>query len=389
METKEEKTALQQQLEARTTMIEEDIRGPYFRDQTKIIHSLPFRRLKDKTQVVPDPTDDHVCTRVEHVLHVATVSKSICRGLNKKENSEWNLDEDLAFAIGLGHDLGHAPFGHAGEKILSKLLGNEHSFMHELHGFRVVEILENMDLTYAVKDGIICHNGEKFEQFIKPREETLRDELGNLVLSDLSSFANRKNYPATYEGCIVRFSDKISYLGRDIEDALKTQLILETDLDEQIKKRTSLANRDIINYCVTDLINSSSKTNGICFSTECHNFMDTLRRFNYKNIYEHPRLENYQLKCEKIIQTLFEYLTESYRMYNWINSVYNKERNSIIDHCFASYIMDKRKVYDKEIGNMKYNDLRVEKRVITDFIAGMTDRFALRCFKDIMLPLSL
>ena len=201
-------------LEKRSYKKDEDIRGCYYRDQTAIIHSRPFRRLKHKTQVFFSPDDDHVCTRIEHVLHVATISATICRGLNSKDNSEWSLNEDLAYSIGLGHDLGHTPFGHAGESELSFLLGGKDLFIHEINSYRVVEKLTNqgegLNLTYAVKDGIIFHNGESFEKSIKPDQ----------TIKNLDTITDRKHLPTTYEGCIVRFSDKIAYLGRDIEDAI-------------------------------------------------------------------------------------------------------------------------------------------------------------------------
>ena len=122
----------------RTREIDPEIRGHYFRDQTAIIHSMAFRRLKHKTQVFFSPENDHVCTRIEHVMHVATIAKSICKGLNL---NNWELDEEAAFAIGLGHDLGHSPFGHEGEFILSQKLGITQAFMHELNSYRVVQAL--------------------------------------------------------------------------------------------------------------------------------------------------------------------------------------------------------------------------------------------------------
>lgn len=378
METKTEKIDFQKKLEERKVHIEEDIRGCYFRDQTKIIHSLAFRRLKDKTQVVSDPTDDHVCTRVEHVLHVATVAKSICRGLNKRKESGFDLDEDLAFAIGLGHDLGHAPFGHAGEKAICKILGAEDAFMHELNGYRVVEQLECLNLTYAVKDGIICHNGEKFEKCINPRGESEFD--------DLSLYSDRSHYPITFEGCIVRFSDKIAYLGRDIEDAIRVGVIKMDQLSDKIKKKCSLSNKDIISYCVDDVINNSSKEKGICFSQECHEFMDELRKFNYENIYEDNRLEIYQRQCDKILALLYDRLEDSYGKYKWDIGAYVDDREYVLDRIFLQYLKDMKPIYDKLKRDMEYLDTRVMKKIIVDFIAGMTDRFALRCVKNLIIP---
>ena len=185
-----------------------DIRGDYFRDQTAIFHSTAFRRLKNKTQVFFAPENDHICTRIEHVLHVATIAVTICKGLNNYEN--WNLDADMAYTIGIGHDLGHTPFGHAGEYALNKILGGNNNFVHEINSYRQVEYLANkgegLNLCFGIKDGIICHNGETDEQYLKP----------NPVLNDLDKIIKRDAIPNSYEGCITRFSDKIAYLGRDI-----------------------------------------------------------------------------------------------------------------------------------------------------------------------------
>ena len=139
--------------------------------RTKIIHSLPFRRLKHKTQVFFAPDNDHICTRIEHVLHVATIAAAICRGLNQSGN--WQLDQDLAYAVGLGHDIGHAPFGHEGERALAACIAPR-PFLHEVNSYRVVEHLANygegLNLTYAVKDGILCHCGEDFTtKELRPR----------------------------------------------------------------------------------------------------------------------------------------------------------------------------------------------------------------------------
>ena len=231
----------------RSRKLNTEIRGDYFRDQTAIIHSMAFRRLKHKTQVFFAPENDHVCTRIEHVMHVATIAKSICKGLNK---NGWQLDIEAAFAIGLGHDLGHAPFGHEGEFILSQKLGNR-KFMHELNSYRVVEYLSNngkgLNLTYMVKDGIICHNGEKFEQYLKPDDKP----------KNLDKITNRQVIPSSYEGCVVRFSDKTAYLGRDIEDAITAGFIKRTDIPKDIQKKLGSTNSDIIDGFVRDFINNS------------------------------------------------------------------------------------------------------------------------------------
>ena len=174
-----------------------DVRLPYYRDTTAIIHSSPFRRLKHKTQVFFAPANDHICTRIEHVLHVASISSTICRSLG--------LNDDLAWAIGMGHDLGHTPFGHIGEKIISDLRQEEGlpKFEHEINGLRVVDFLSPLNLTYAVRDGIVSHCGESFLRTLKP----------DFTVKDLSKVKNKHGLmPSTWEGCVVRLSDQIEIL---------------------------------------------------------------------------------------------------------------------------------------------------------------------------------
>jgi dGTP triphosphohydrolase len=177
---------------------EEDIRGAYFRDQTAVVHSFPFRRLKHKAQVFFSPNNDHVCTRIEHALHVATIAATIAKGLG--------LDENMAYAIGLAHDLGHAPFGHAGEDALKDKASEVGGFIHEIHGRRVVEVLGNrgksLNLTYAVRDGIVCHCGEAPDKSISPRTDKI----------ELDKIIDRKHYPCSYEGCAARMADRLAYL---------------------------------------------------------------------------------------------------------------------------------------------------------------------------------
>ena len=216
-----------------------DLRGHYFRDTTAVVHSYPFRRMKHKTQVFFAPRNDHICTRIEHVMHVATISATICRALN--------LDPDLAWAIGMGHDLGHTPFGHLGEKILSRLRGVD-GFRHEIYSLRVVDHLTNhgrgLNLTYAVRDGIINHCGEKFEQYLEPDH----------TVKDLSTITRRDRLPSTWEGVAVRMSDKIAYLGRDLEDAMQLGLVTVDDIPARGRRVLGQNNSRIIDTLVNDLI---------------------------------------------------------------------------------------------------------------------------------------
>ncbi len=291
---------------------DDDPRGIFFRDQTKIIHSMPFRRLKKKAQVFFSPQNDHICTRIEHVIHVATIAATICRGLNNnKKNNDWNLNEDMAYAIGLGHDLGHAPFGHAGESALKEKIKKE--FHHEIQGYRVVENIYKLNLTYGVKDGIISHNGEEFEQEIKPSEEKKNFE-------DIARLNNLNIKPSSYEGCIVRFADKIAYLGRDLEDAIKGKFVLKTNIPNEILKELSypdgkFSNSSIIHNLTKDIIKNSEDGDTINFSDEKFKALKALKEFNYKYIYDHERLSKYKKHVNRMIASLYDHLFKLYQKY--------------------------------------------------------------------------
>lgn len=352
----------------RTIPRKADIRGDFFRDQTAIIHSTAFRRLKSKTQVFFAPENDHICTRIEHVLHVATIAATICKGLN---TNGWKLDADMAYAIGLGHDLGHTPFGHAGEKALNKLLGGDNSFIHEINSYRQVEYLANkgqgLNLCYGVKDGIICHNGEKDEQYLKP----------SLLLNELDNIEDRKMIATSYEGCIMRFSDKIAYLGRDLEDAYIAGFITDRDVPEKVRNILGDRNGQIINSLIIDIIQNSKDSDRIGFSDEKYELVTELKKFNYSKIYNHPNLKKYDKFCDRIINNLFEYL----------HNLYVKNRNETqkytetgieLDKQFGDYVNEMYSFY-----HFRNEDI---KQIVTDYISGMTDPFALESIKQITIP---
>ena len=352
----------------RTTERKTDVRGDFFRDQTAIIHSMSFRRLKHKTQVFYAPDNDHVCTRIEHVLHVATIAATICKGLNSKG---WNLDMEMAYTIGLGHDLGHAPFGHTGEDALNKILGGDNAFIHEVNSYRVVEYLANngsgLNLTFGVKDGIICHNGEKFEQYLKPSPK----------LNKLDEIKTRSFHSNSYEGCIMRFSDKIAYLGRDIEDAIKAGFIELTDVPEKVKNELGTSNGEIINKLIIDIIEHSKDSDLVGLSDEKYELMNEFKKFNYKYIYGNDKLKDYNGYCLKIINTIFEYLFELYQKKGIDFQKYSDGKIKL-DSSFGSFVEKMQEFYIKTNAS--------EKQIITDYISGMTDLYALDCMKQITLP---
>ncbi|MBN2651034.1 MAG: HD domain-containing protein [Spirochaetales bacterium] len=340
------------------------IRSQYFRDTTAIIHSYPYRRLKHKTQVFFAPKNDHICTRIEHVMHVASISATICRALD--------LDADLAWAIGLGHDLGHTPFGHLGEVILSELFPRK-NFRHEIYSLRVVDSLTNygegLNLTYAVRDGIINHCGEKFEQTIYP----------DFTYKDLSAIDDRSFYPSTWEGVVVRMSDKIAYLGRDLEDALQLGIITRQQIPDSVTKVLGADNAKIINNLVLDLIEYSLKHNVIGFSDKIFLALKDLKEFNYQNIYRSEVLSDYHNYFERILTTLHEYLTYIFHKFGFNEAGYFSEKNSLAER-FYDYVLKMRRFYEEEDGGFD--------NVIYDYLAGMTDDYAIDCINEIMMPKS-
>jgi dGTPase len=359
-------TLTEQQLTSRVIRRDEDVRGPYFRDQTAIIHSMAFRRLKHKTQFLFAPENDHICTRMEHVLHVATIAATICRGLGR---CGWELDGEMAYAGGLGHDLGHAPFGHSGERELRKKITD---FRHESHSLRVVDRLSadgrGLNLTFGVRDTILCHSGEIFEQYLKPD--------GGLI--DPAEKAKQQTCtPSTWESCAVRFADKIAYLGRDVEDALRAKLIRREDMPEEINRELGQTNGQIINTLVLDIIDNSPKEGRIGFSDGRYELISKLKDYNYKHIYEHPRLVRYQQYCAKIIDGLFDHFLEGLHRLGRMPEEFRRQPLAC-DRAFADHLESLASFYDEE--NATYA------RIVCDFVAGMTDNYALKCNTQLTQP---
>lgn len=357
-------------LKSRIHKREEDIRGAYFRDITAIIHSYPFRRLKHKTQVFFSPKNDHICTRIEHVLHVATISATICRALD--------LNSDLAWAISVGHDLGHTPFGHVGEIIISEIT-NIRPFHHEHYSLYLVDNLINygkgLNLTFAVRDGIAKHCGEKFEKYIEP----------DFNIIEPSSLKTLDYYPSTYEGCIVRMSDKIAYLGRDLEDALQMRIIKESQIPAEIKTKLGIKNNEIIDKFVNDIIKTSKKEGKITFSDEIYELLIKLKDFNYKYIYKSKILNDYFNYFKRVIKLLFEYLYEISEKYKNDYNKYKIETNFLAIR-FGDFLKKMESFYDSDKPLTFYNKETIKIAPIIDYIAGMTDDYALECAYEIMIP---
>lgn len=343
------------------------VRTDFERDSNRILYSYEFRRLRHKTQVFFNAKNDHICTRMEHVLNVGSIAVTIARTLN--------LNQDLTYAIALGHDLGHAPFGHSGEKVLDRCLKKinpEYSFQHELHSLRVVDRLasrisrekvnENggLNLTFEVRDGIACHCGEKYNEYQLERDTSK-------TLQSLARLKAGSQNPYTLEACVVRLVDKIAYVGRDIEDAVRVNLINKDDIPKGIKEELGYTNGEIINTLVCDIIENSYGKDCIQLSREKGEALEQLIKENVRLIYRADKIVRYEKTAENVMEGLFFNLME---VCNDLEKLKNSELK--VHHKFYSYMRD--------IG---YNEEESGEQRAIDFIAGMTDSFALNCFEEI------
>ena len=357
---------------------ENDMRSEFERDYTRILHCNAYRRLKHKTQVFFSPENDHVCTRIEHVMHVESVSYTIAK--------YFGLNTELTKAIATGHDIGHSPFGHAGERILSEISQKEISetFWHERNGMEYVDKIEllqdmnqnwqNLNLTYAVRDGIISHCGEIDENCLKPREEYI----------NLYDYEYPNQYaPYTWEGCVVKIADKISYLGRDIEDAI-TLGILDEKLEELykiLKQKEVINNTVIINHLIGDLCENSSPEKGLCFSEGTFKMLKEIKEFNYKYIYKAERLKPSARYFNIIINEI----------YSTIKKNYGKKDKSVNPEVIESFEKWLSNYWNLKRNDTNKNDVIFDMKNERDFckaiiyyISGMTDNFAIETYNKIV-----
>lgn len=374
-----------------------DIRSPYERDYTRILHCLAYRRLKHKTQVFFNIDNDHICTRMEHVQHVESVSCTIAKYLG--------LNVDLTKAIATGHDLGHAPFGHEGEVELSEIRKEYglDKFWHERNGLRVVDKLEllendkrnyfNLDLTYAVRDGIISHCGEVDENGIKPRD----------IAIDLNTFCTSgEHQPFTWEGCVVKISDKIAYLGRDIEDAVRLHFLTRQDLFElgRISKKygqNAINTTVIMHNFIISICENSSLEDGIRLGEDYNNMLNEIKAYNYEKIYHNKKFDVYRNYVKSVIRSIYQLLIESYDEQKTITTLlrhkkaYPKLINDFVDFLDKYVSLDllgdhpgayKRYQNDKIYGCLDSIDLYLQ--AIIDFISGMTDRYAIEVYNELL-----
>ena len=295
-----------------------DIRTVYQRDRDRILHSKAFRRLKDKTQVFLAPQGDHYRNRLTHTLEVSQIARTIAKALR--------LNEDLVEAIALGHDLGHTPFGHAGERALN--LVNPEGFVHYRQSVRVAQLLEKdgegLNLTWEVRDGILNHR--------------------------------ISGSPSTMEGQVVRFSDKIAYIHHDMDDAQRAGIITEDDIPITLRMLLGYTTRERLNTFVHDIIENSLEKDTIRMSSEIEEAMMELREIMFQNVYENPVAKKEEDKAVKMLSELYEYYIE-------YPEAMSREYRELILH-------------------------RKEKKeqVVCDYLSGMTDQYSMEKFREIYIP---
>ncbi len=293
------------------------IRTDFQRDRDRILHCKTFRRLAHKTQVFISPEGDHYRTRLTHTLEVAQIARTISRALN--------LNEDLTEAIALGHDLGHTPFGHAGEHALQKLTNN--AFEHNIHSLRIVEYIEKggkgLNLTYEVRDGILNHQ--------------------------------TKGTPSTLEGRVVQFADKIAYINHDIDDAIRGNVIKEEDLPKEAIEILGNSFGERINTLITNIIINSTGKNTVVMSEEVFRAYNKLRGFLFKKVYIGSDAKRQENKAKHIVTQLYSY-----------------------------YIANSQEL----VGGLPTNHGDTIEQIVCDHIAGMTDRYAINLYCELFLPLS-
>ena len=360
----------------------DEFRTEFERDYTRIIHSRAFRRLRHKTQVFISPENDHICTRLEHSLHVASVARTISKALG--------LNGKLVAAIAVGHDLGHAPFGHKGEKKLCQLLDEEKklrelgddddpAFAHEIHSLRVVDSLESpyietdghpgLNLTFAVRDGIACHSGEGFEQELKPNRDREPEDLAQLTKPGA--------FPATLEGCVVRMADKVAYLGRDLEDAVAMELVKRSHIPKEVREHLGDTNRVIIASLVGDIVAESQDLKAIRISPEVCAAMQTFNEFSRERIYEHEKVVSYFKQIDRAMKVMYKELRDLIKAAgSQPNGILFPDRDEECIKVLEQFLL-------KDVA--KWRSVAPAQLAI-DFIAGMTDSYFIRSFQEMFLP---
>lgn len=338
---------------------EEDIRPPFFRDIDRIIYSMSYTRYMDKTQVFSYRNNDHISKRMVHVQLVSKIARTIGRALG--------LNEDLIEAAALGHDLGHVPFGHVGESILNKisLENQEGYFNHNIQSVRMLMEIENggkgRNLTLQVLDAIMCHNGEFVCKEYTPRKKTKEEFLEEYQNSYHDKSVIKKLVPMTLEGCVVRISDIIAYLGRDIDDACTLGVFEKKEIPKKIVDVLGLHNREFINTMIMDVVSQSVGKNSINFSQEVYDAIVCLKKFNMENIYLKANDQDAWIRYEEMFRCVFEHS---------VKDIQNNQKDSFIFRDFLNYKDD------------TYQLKNSTERKVIDYIAGMTDNYLLKVYSD-------
>lgn len=339
-----------------------NVRPDFSRDVDRILHSTAYTRYIDKTQVFSLFNNDLITHRSLHVQFVSKIARTIGRALN--------LNEDLIEAISLGHDLGHVPFGHTGERSLNKICqeNNLGLFLHNVQSVRVLKEIENkgkgLNITLQVLDGILCHNGEMLSRTYEPDyKKTEKQFLKEYTRAGKEPGFDKTIRPMTLEGCVVRISDVIAYIGRDIEDAILVNLISRKDIPEDVASVLGNRNSTIINTLVKDLIVNSLDKPYLEFSSEVFNALKKLLNFNYKYIYSSPKKEDKEEKFDELFAGVFRALKKEINVKDSdINAIYLRGMN-------------------KDYTNSNLSD-----KIIVDYIAGMTDKYFISQYKKLYLP---
>ena len=329
-----------------------DIRPPFFRDIDRIIYSLSYTRYKDKTQVFTFNDNDHISKRITHVQMVSKIARTIGRALN--------LNEDLIEAAALGHDLGHTPFGHVGENIINNISikHKEGYFNHNIQSVRTLMYLEDdgkgKNLTLQTLDAIMCHNGEFIESSYQPKNKTWDVFFSEYENSYKDKSVVNSLVPMTLEGCVVRISDLIAYIGKDIEDAIQLKIIKKADLPMYITNTLGSTNREMVNTIVLDIIYNSINKDYLKMSKKIYNAIVKLKAFNYKYIYLKANSKENLLFYEKVISYVFNTYLKDLKSNNKNSNIY--------------------KVYLNKM-TKDYQNNNTKERIVLDYIAGMTDEF--------------
>ncbi len=330
-------------------------------DTDRILHSLSYSRYIDKTQVFYLVKNDHITHRVLHVQLVSKIARTIGRLLR--------LNEDLIEAISLGHDIGHTPFGHDGEKFLSEIslqhgLGH---FFHNIQGVRFLEKIERKgrgwNLTLQVLDGILSHDGEVHSQALSPDRQ--KDfALLERVMKEKQDNAAKEIWPMTLEGCVVRMADTISYVGRDIEDAIRLGLITREDIPEECRRTLGETNGTIVYNLVEDLVINSLDKPFIAFSEDLAQMLMRLKEFNHERIYMSEKVKKQTPKIKLMFGLLFEKHLRDLETGNGTSDIYKEFLEGM---------------------SLEYRESTSPPEIVRDFIAGMTDEFFLaQCNKHLI-----